>query len=473
VTDSRDEEIAELRRQLVERDEIIAELRAELSALKEAVAQSSRNSSKPPSSDGPRVKTRPKKRPSGRKPGGQPGHKKHEREQVPPEKVHEIIACIPSLCEECAEPLHGKDPEPHRHQVAELPPVEPVITEYQQHGLDCGRCGHRTVGHLPPGVPTGAFGTTVVAIIAVFMGVYRMTKRQVAELVRDMFGLPISVGAVVGCQQAASVAIAGPVAEAHAYVKTQAVKYADETGWREGIHRSRAWLWTVVTQHVVVFMIHARRNADAAQELLGIWFGVLVSDRHGAYNWWPDCRRQFCWAHLKRDIQAIIERGDESERVGTAMLEEIARMFVWWHRVRDGTLARSTFRVYMRTVQGRFESLLAEGVATPHAKTSKTCARLLARRHALWTFVYIEGVEPTNNGAEQAVRHGVIMRKISQGTHSEAGSRFVERMLTAHATCRRQQRNILDFMRAACSAAAMGHSPPSLLPTTLAPTSLR
>ncbi len=464
MTDPRDELIADLRRQLAERDVIIAELRAELAALKEAFSKSSRNSSKPPSSDGPRVKARPKKARSGRKPGGQPGHKRHERVLVPPEKVHEVVPCIPKQCDACAGLLHGRDPEPHRHQVFELPPVEPVVTEYQQHAIDCGLCGHRTTGKLPECVSTRAFGPTVDAVIAVLMGVYRLTKRQVPELMRDLFGLQMSVGAVIGCQQSASVAVAGPVEDARTYVKQQPVKHADETGWREGADRSRAWLWTVVTTHVVVFMIHARRNAEAAKELLGKWRGILVTDRHGAYHWWPNCRRQFCWAHLKRDIQAIVERGGESGRIGKEMLGEVERMFNWWHRLRDGTLARSTFRVYMLTLQRRFEVLLTEGAQTAHAKTSKTCAMLLKRRDALWTFVYFEGVEPTNNGAEQAVRHGVIIRKISYGTHSQEGSRFVERMLTVHATLRRQQRNILDFMRAACSAALRRQPAPSLLP---------
>jgi len=465
VVDSRDEVIADLRRQLAERDAIIAELRAKLAALKEAVAKSSRNSSKPPSSDGPDAKTRPRKPSSGRKPGGQPGHKKHERVLVPLEKVREVVPCIPKQCDDCAGLLHGHDPEPHRHQVFELPPVEPVVTEYQQHTLDCGLCGHQTMGKLPAGVPTRAFGATVDAVIAVLMGVYRLTKRQVPELMRDLFGLQMSVGAVIGCQQAASAAVADAVAEARRYVKLQPVKHADETGWREGISRSRAWLWTVVTQQVVVFMIHARRNADAAKDLLGGWTGVLVTDRHGAYNWWPDCRRQFCWAHIKRDIQAIVERGGDSARIGGAMLVEVERMFTLWHRVRDGTLKRATFQVYMRTVKQRFEALLAEGVAASHSKTSKTCVQLLKHADALWTFVYFDGVEPTNNCAEQVVRHGVIMRKISYGTHSEAGSRFVERMLTVHATLRRQRRNILEFMRAACTAALQRHPAPSLLPT--------
>ncbi|MEO7329980.1 MAG: IS66 family transposase [Minicystis sp.] len=487
MIDPRDAEIAELRRQLAERDAIIAQLMAELAAaraeiaalraevvaLKERLGKSSKNSSKPPSSDGPGVKARPKKPPSGRKPGGQPGHKRHERELLPLEKVNEIVACIPKQCEDCSTLLHGRDENPHRHQVVELPPVEPVVKEFQLHALGCKQCGHRTVAKLPAGVPTRAFGPTVDAVISVLMGVYRLTKRQVPDLMFDLFGLRMSVGAVIGCQRAASAAVEGAVAEARAYVQEQLVKHADETGWREGVRRSKAWLWTVLTPHVVVFMIHARRNADAAREVLGDWLGVLVSDRHGAYHWWPDCRRQFCWAHLKRDIQAIVERGEDSARVGTAMLEEVARMFSWWHRVRDGTLARSTFRVYMRSVQRRFEALLTEGETVAHGKTSRTCTRLLKHRDALWTFVYIEGVEPTNNGAEQVIRHGVIMRKISYGTHSEEGSRFIERMLTVHATLRRQQRNILDFMEASCRASLGNHPAPSLLPVTTPANPLR
>jgi transposase len=480
VHDWRDDRIAELEAQLAERDRRIEELSAQVASLLRRVAEleerlrtSSRNSSKPPSSDGPAVTPRPKKRPSGRKPGGQAGHKRHHRELVPTEEVNAVVPCIPKQCEECAGFLRGQDPEPHRHQVFELPKVVPIVTEYQQHALDCRLCGHRTVGRLPAGVPTRAFGPTVDAVIAILMGVYRLTKRQVPELMRDFFGLPMSVGAVIGCQQAASAAIAEPVADARAHVQKQAVKHADETGWREGVRRSKAWLWAVVTQHVVVFMIHARRNTHAAQELLGDWCGVLISDRHGAYHWWPNCRRQFCWAHLTRDIQALVERGDDSARIGKAMLEEVERMFVWWYRVRDGTLARSSFRVYMRTVQRRFETLLAKGETASHPKTSKTCAQLLKHRDALWTFVYVDGVEPTNNRAEQVVRHGVIMRKISYGTHSAAGSRFVERMLTVHATLRRQQRNILDFMRSACNA-ALAHQPaPSLLPTEAQANELR
>ena len=216
----------------------------------------------------------------------------------------------------------------------------------------------------------------------------------------------------------ASRALAVSVEEARAFVVEAPVKHADETGWREA--RRRAWLWTVVT--ATVFMIHTRRNAVAARAILGRAHGVLVSDRHGAYNWWPAVKHQFCWAHLIRDFVKIAERRGDSERIGNALLAEAERMFGWWHRVRDGTLKRSTFIVYMRSVQRRVGLLLDEGAAAPHFKTSKTCAKLLKRVDALWTFLYVEDVEPTNNTAERAVRHGVLCRKTSYGTHSEVAA---------------------------------------------------
>jgi transposase len=472
--DWRDDRIDELERIVAERDRAqaaqiaeltatVARLKAKIAALEERLGKSSRNSSSPPSSDSPdKKKPRSTKKPSGRKPGAQPGHKRHERPLVPVEEVDKVVVLVPKRCEECATPLKGLDPDPIRHQVSELPEVKPDITEYRRHALDCGCCGHTTRAALPAGVPTRCFGPSVDATIAVLMGVYRLGKRPVVELMRDMYGLTMCLGSVIACQKSASEALAAPFDEAKVFAENEKVKHADETGWRE--NRKRAWLWAMVTSYVTVFMIQARRNTAAAQALLGKVRGVLVTDRHGAYNFWNLALRQVCWAHLERDIVAMSERGGYSAVVATAMLLEVDRMFAWWHRVRDGDLKRSTFRVYMRGLQKRFERLLEQGAHCSHAKTAGTCAKILAVAPALWTFVRVEGVEPTNNIAEQRVRHGVLMRKISYGTHSEAGSRFVERILTVHATLRSQHRSILVFVRDACRARLNGAVPPSLLP---------
>ena len=478
VRDWRDDEIDRLRardvawqRQVESLTALVMKLTARVQELEAQLRKSSRNSSKPPSSDGPAVPARPAKTPTGRKRGGQPGHERSVRPLEPAEKARTVVDCIPERCGACSRKLHGRDANPQRHQVFDLPKVEPFFDEYRIHSLSCA-CGRVTCGQLPQGVSTGAFGPGVVAVVALLMGVFRLTKRMVPELMADLYGLHLSVGAVVGCQRQASEALASPVEQARQHVVEDPRKHADETGWREGPRRTRAWLWVAVTEAVVVFMVHARRNGDAAKQLLVRAKGVLVSDRHGAYGWWPDALRQFCWAHLRRDAVAIQERGGTSATVGRVMLDEIDRMFHWWHRVRDGTLKWESFQVYMRSLRLRFEAALRLGVLSDQPKTAKTCAKLLRHFDSLWTFVRVRGVEPTNNPAEQVIRHAVIIRKISGGTHSEAGSRFVERILTVHATLRRQNRNILEFLREACVARLQGSSPPSLLPTSFQPAQL-
>lgn len=471
--DARDEIIAELRAELRRRDEIIARLSAELrvaldriAKLEEELGRSSNNSSKPPSSDGPAARAqRKKKTPSGRKPGGQPGHERRCRELVPSDKVARTVVCKPSRCEKCKGFLSGEDADPHRHQVFHLPRVEPIVHEYQLHALDCRRCGHTTLAALPEGVPSRAFGPSVDAAVAVLLTVYRMSRRMVPEFLRDFFGLPMATGSVVKCQRAASEAIAKPVDAAHKHAKAEAIKYCDETGWREA--RGKAFLWTVVTATVTVFVIQARRTAAAAHKALGPVRGIIGTDRHGAYNAWPDVMRQFCWSHLARAFVTISERPDiPSRHIGAELLEAKDQVFVWWHRVRDGTLSHATFRRYMKPLQDRVRTLLTTGAQwCAHSKTGRTCQKLLDHFDAMWTFVYRAGVEPTNNDSERALRHAVILRKLCFGSHSEAGSRFTARMLTCHATLRRQGRNVLHFVTEACEAALLHREPPSLLPS--------
>jgi transposase len=466
VGDSRDDEIAELRRLVAELRAELAAARAEIAKLKEALGQSSKNSSKPPSSDGPAARAeRKKKPPTGRKPGGQPGHEGHGRALVPPEKVTTRVVCKPERCAKCAAQLRGDDGEPLRHQVFELPKVEPLVHEYELHALTCS-CGHVTRAGLPPGVPSRAFGPSVDATVGTLLTVYRLSRRMVPDFLQDFFGLTMADGSVVKCQQAASQAIAQPVEDAHVAAMAAGVKYADETGWREA--RGRAFLWTVVTATITIFLIQARRTGEAAKKALGAVHGVVGTDRHGAYNHWPDIMRQFCWAHLTRAFVAIADRGGPSKRIGEALLKEAEQMFVWWHRVRDGTLSRSSFRRYMKPLQDRVRALLEDGTRTcAKEKTGRTCQKLLDHFHALWTFVYREGIEPTNNNAERALRHAVILRKLCFGSHSSAGSRFTERMLTCHATLHQQGRSVLEFLTEACKAALAGDNPPSLLPESL------
>jgi len=293
-------------------------------------------------------------------------------------------------------------------------------------------------------------------------GVYHLSKRTTAGLLADLFHVPVAVGTIAACEQTASAALAAPVAAAQAYVQQAPVVHADETGWREG--RQRAWLWVAVTALVTVFLIHRRRGAVAAHALLGVSAAVLVSDRWSAYSWWALARRQLCWAHLRREFVAFTERGGAATRLGHALLRDTKRMFIWWHRVRDGTWTRAQFQTAMRPVRRRVERQLRRGAVCGHGETAATCRDLLALAPALWTFVDVLDVDPTNNAAERALRPAVLWRKGCWGTHSAAGSRFVERILTVAATLKQQHRNIVDYVTLACVAALHGDPAPSLLP---------
>jgi transposase len=322
--------------------------------LRQRLNQNSTNSSRPPSSDRPYVKRRPPKLPSGRQRGGQPGHARQQRPLVPPEQIKQAIPVKPSACRKCGQALHGEDPQPRKHQVAEIPPVQAEVTEYRLHRLICTDCGTRTCASLPAGVPTGAFGPRLQALLAILAGGYRLGKRPIRQLAHDLFGLSISTGMIAKLERSTAEALEQPVAELQVYVRTQHANI-DETSWREAMHK--AWLWVVVTPLVTVFHIAATRCGKVARELLGSAYRqVVTSDRWTSYNGFR--RRQFCWSHLRRDFQAMIDRHNSGTSIGEKLLGLSDRMFAWWHRVRDGTLSRPSFRVYVSGLRAEVREAL-------------------------------------------------------------------------------------------------------------------
>jgi len=469
VIDPRDARIAELEALLKAALGRIAELEAKVEKLSAQLAQNSTNSSKPPSSDPPGV-DRKAKPPSARKPGGQPGHKRNMRDLVPVDQVDALKELVPQSCRRCHHHLHGRDPHPVRHQVTEVPVVRPTVTEYQQHALVCPICGEVTRAELPAGVPRGAFGPVLTSMLALLTIRFRQSKRLAQELASTLLNVDVSLGAISKIEQQTSAALAAPVEEAREYVRHQAVANADETGWYEGKSegkKERAWLWVVATSLVTVFQIAKSRGEDVAKEMLGKGFtGVLGSDRWSAYNFLDVFRRQLCWSHLLRDFQGFVDRGGKGGEIGGALLRQADLMFTWWHRVRDGTLTRRTFQRRMEPVKEEIRRLLRAAVLRAEPKTRGMAKAMLKLKWALFTFVRVPGVEPTNNVSEQRVRTAVIARKLSFGTESPAGSRFVERMLTVTTTLKQQKRNVLDYVVAAHQARLGGRAAPSLLPST-------
>jgi transposase len=441
-------------------------MEAEVARLREQVNRNSGNSSQPPSRDGPGVvrHTAGGKKASGRRHGGQAGHIGTQRKLV---AVEELIAAYdikPTNCRRCGGILSGEDPSPDRHQVAEIPPAKVEVTEYRLHTLNCPICGAKTRAELPEGVPQGGFGPRLQAMVSILSGGYHLSKRETVGILDDFFKVDLGLGSVPNLEKRTSAAIVAVVEDARSYARSQAAVHQDETGWKEGL--KKAWMWVLATHHVTVFKIDLHRSAEVAKKMLGIDFkGVLNTDRWSAYNWLDNRYRQLCWSHLRRDFEAFVERSGESQAIGEVLLTLTNQMFAWWHCVREDTLSRMQFQEQMRPVRTQVGELLRQGTSCTQSGTAGTCRDILKREAALWTFVDVEGVEPTNNLAERQIRPGVLWRNSSFGTQSEAGSRFVERIMTVVSTLKQQGRNPLDYLTEACDAANRGRSAPSLLPT--------
>ena len=436
-------------------------LEAKLRDLEARLGRGSSDSSKPPSSDPLHVKRRPPRPPSVKRRGGQRGHRRHTRELVPPGRLSGVVDCCkPAACRRCGSALRGADPGPVRHQVAELPEARPDVVESRLHRLTCPRCGVATRGGLPAGVPRGAFGPRLRATFALLAGAYRLSKRQIRAVLADLPGLSVSTGAVCKTERQAAEAIAGPAEQVHRHVRSAAAVGVDETGWREG--NRRAWPWAAVTPEATAFRVDRSRGADALHALVGDPAGpVVVCDRFPTYARAPD--RQVCRAHLRRDFQPMIDRAAGGEAVGAELLHFSGLVFACWKRHESGSVHRQTLRGYVAGVKPVVRSLLGRGAACPCPWTAKICRQLLKAERHLWTFAAVAGVPPHNNAAERALRHGVIWRKTSYGTDSPAGSRFVERVPSVVATCRRQGQDVPGFLTA-CMRSRLDATPaPSLL----------
>jgi transposase len=271
-------------------------------------------------------------------------------------------------------------------------------------------------------MPLGGFGPRVQATVGYLTGRVGASQRDVEEVLETVFHTPVGLGSISALEASVSAALAEPVAQAQTYVQQQPVNNVDETSWREG--NQRTWLWINTTPWVTIFLLLATRGAAGAKHVLGQVLNKIVgSDRWSAYNWLDPQRRQVCWAHLKRDFQALVDRGGESARIGRALLDQVEQMFRLWSRVRDGPLDRTNFQIAMQPIQARVGELLRQGAGLSHNKTRRTCENILKLEAALWTFVWVEGVESTNNSAERPLRRPVLWRRRSFGTQSEAGSR--------------------------------------------------
>ena len=455
------EQVPELHRQVAALAERVHDLEARL-------GRDSSNSSRPPSSDPPWArggKRRPPAGPSGRQAGGQPGHGGHFRALAPAERVDAVVDHWPERCAGCAVPLAGGTGTGGYvpHQVTELPALRATLTEHRLHRVACAACGATTRAALPPDVPAGAHGPRLQAAVATLSGGYRLSRRAVADLCGALLDAPLSVGSVDALCRATGAALAQPVAEAAATLPRAPVVHADETPWKQG--KARPWLWVAVTAPATVFRIAAGRDRGVIQGLVGAAYaGTLVTDRYSAYAWLDVAYRQVCWAHLARDFQALIDRRGPAAPLGREALALVRRLFTAWRRFRAGDPDRPALQTTLAPVQEELAALLHAGQENADARAAGLCRALLRVWPALWTFADVDGVEPTNNAAERALRPAVLWRRGSFGTRSEEGARFAERLLTATATCKQHGRSVLAYLTDLCTATQRGLPLPSLLP---------
>jgi transposase len=281
--------------------------------------------------------------------------------------------------------------------------------------------------------------------------------------VQEIFATPISLGAVDKTIMRMSAVLADPWAELREAVRAAEVVHADETSWR--LAGAQQWLWLAASALHACYRIDPSRSQRAAKELLGEDFGgFVISDRYAGYHFLDVLQQQLCWSHVIRQLTEISERAGAAGRLGrqlvTAAREVIARHRACLQDAHD----LAWLAAELAPLREQIHALLRKGQRARHAKTANFCAGLLAEYEALWTFCEVPAIDPTNNAAERALRHAVIMRKVQLGTRSEKGSRWVERICSVRETCRLQDRSVLAYLIEAAIAAHGRVPAPSLVP---------
>ncbi|MGH2861089.1 MAG: IS66 family transposase [Solirubrobacteraceae bacterium] len=462
-------ENAELRNRVVEQDALIDELRRQ-------VNRDSRNSSMPPSQDPPKSRAERRREAreklkqmskSVRKPGGQPGHQGKHREMVAAERVDRRTRHVPDACS-CGHHFTGDEErveDPVVHQQWELAPVRPLVFEYELLRLRCPGCGKPRLADLPAGVGWSAFAARLEAHIATLAGVYRLSRRQVRDVVHNVFNIPISVGAVDAAIMRMSAILEDPWEKLRSYIQQAQLVHADETSWR--LSGAQQYLWLASTALAACYRIDPTRSQAAAKELLGENFGgFVVSDRYAGYHFLDVLQQQLCWAHAIRQLVEVSERQGAAGKLGTKLVKA-AREVINTHRVYlEDDHDLDWLRERLAPLRQQIKTLLEQGERGHHQQTANFCSGLLAEYDALWTFCDVQDIQipVTNNAAERALRHAVLIRRIQGGTQSEQGSRWVERILSVRETLRLQDRPVLDYLIQAATAAHHGQRAPSILP---------
>jgi len=439
---------------LLAMDSRIKDLEQKIPELERAIAslnKNSSNSSRPPSSDKPWANKTKRLRSGNRKQGGQLGHKGKKRQLLPPEEMDHIYNIFPERCEYCHLPFSSAaqilSEQPTRHQVFELPVIVPIKEEYRCHSLLC-QCGRRTAASLPSYVAQSAFGPRVHAAIAYLATAHHGSRRGIAEIMHSFFGLDISTGAICNAAKRVSEACVPVVANIKCYTANTPALNIDETGWKS--KGDRCYLWTFVSSRAVFFLIAASRGAKVLKEVLGDTFsGIITSDDHSAYNsYHRHGLRQLCWAHIIRKFKGLKDgrSSPDAYLFSKNMLKEIGAIFTIWHAFPDSGCSREQLWLATALIRGRMKRYCNHYRDSDDPLVRTRTKRTLKNWEYLFTFLKHEGVEPTNNTAERAIRPAVLWRKNCFGSQSDTGERFTERLLTVVRTCQMHGVNAFECL---------------------------
>lgn len=434
-------------------------LKVEVADLKEKLNTNSSNSSKPPSQDP--FRSRHVKKGTGRKQGAQMGHRGHKRQLVPLEQVQTVHDLRPIICSHCQS--HAFESEVIRtevRQVIELPQMPPEVTQYNIHTCCCSDCGQHIKASIPNEARFG-FGPRLMGFITSLSGEFRLSKRQVTALMGKI-GIRICSGSVCKIHARASYILKEPYEEIGRHILAKSHLNVDETSWKT--LSNKRWLWVGCCEDSVFFSIKASRSAKAFHEIFGNFKKGLTTDRYNAYNS-HEGLRQLCWSHTDRDFEKIASRIGLDKWLGEQLLSCKKQVFEIWHNFKDGYLTREELIVKIEVIKEDIRLLFKVGACHEETsnKTKATCTDYLIHFDKLWLFVYMENIEPTNNLAEQALRHGVIWRKLSYGSQSEEGERFVERVMTIAMTLKKRAQNSFEYFANSFRAFIFGEHPPPIL----------
>lgn len=420
----------------------IEALEAENKMLREQLSNNSKNSSKPPSQDPFRKKRDSKS--SGRKQGGQPGHTGHRRALVPPEQVAKMVNLFPVSCSNCSSAKLNPQPiSVEYRQVVDLPEIKPDVTQYNIHTSRCEKCGK----HVRADIPVEAersFGPRLMGFLTMLAGEGPLSKRKVCSIT-GYLGIKISLGGLCNVHKLAAVLLKKPFEEIKGVVLAAANMNGDETGWF--LHSQRCWVWVGASPRATFFQIDLSRSQEAFKRVFGGFKNTLTSDRYGAYNLYEG-EKQACLAHILRDFTKMSERSGADGAIGRILLEELKEIFGHWHKFKNSEMTRVELQEVVKIHRENIRDALSIGAGAEQIgnKSQALCCDLLRRFSTLWTFLKQEDVEPTNNLAERGLRPFVISRKLSNGSQSEWGMRFNERIMTVACTLKQRVGNLFEYL---------------------------